>query len=70
MTPKSYSPGPEITVSNEELNLWSKPYKYTLIVIVFADDFYLVRLTLVEDYMVALFEGPWKVDDHYLIIQR
>ena len=35
-----------------------------------ADDFYLVRLSSQEDYRHALFEGPWKVADHYLIIQR
>lgn len=35
-----------------------------------ADDFFLVRLSSMEDYMHALFEGPWKVADHYLIAQR
>lgn len=35
-----------------------------------ADDFYLVKLSDIEDYRHALFEGPWKVADHYLIVQR
>lgn len=35
-----------------------------------ANDFYLVQLSSIEDYKHALFEGPWKVVDHYLIVQR
>lgn len=35
-----------------------------------ASDFFLVRLSSVEDYRHALFEGSWKVADHYLIVQR
>lgn len=35
-----------------------------------AEDFYLVELSDIEDYRHALFEGPWKVVDHYLIVQR
>lgn len=35
-----------------------------------ADDFYMVQLSSMEDYRHALFEGPWKVADHYLIVQR
>lgn len=34
------------------------------------EDYYLVRLTSAEDYRHALFEGPWKIADHYLIVQR
>lgn len=34
------------------------------------DDFYLVKLSDIEDYRQALFEGPWKIADHYLIVQR
>lgn len=35
-----------------------------------AGDFYLVQLSDIEDYMHAIFEGPWKIADHYLIVQR
>lgn len=35
-----------------------------------ADEFYLVHLSSIEDYKHALFEGPYKVADHYLIVQR
>lgn len=35
-----------------------------------ADDFYMVKLSDMEDYRHALFEGPWKIADHYLIVQR
>lgn len=34
------------------------------------DDVYLVRLSAKEDYMHVLFEGSWKVVDHYIIVQR
>ncbi|KAK7251650.1 hypothetical protein RIF29_35026 [Crotalaria pallida] len=30
----------------------------------------MVWFTVEEDYKHALFEGPWKVADHYLIVQR
>lgn len=35
-----------------------------------AEGYYLVRLSSQDDYRHALFEGPWKVADHYLIVQR
>lgn len=35
----------------------------------FADDFFLVRLSSVDDYKHALFKGLWKIADHYLIVQ-
>ncbi|KAK7243905.1 hypothetical protein RIF29_38718 [Crotalaria pallida] len=33
-------------------------------------DYFLVHFSSEEDYNHALFEGPWKVADHYLIVQR
>lgn len=33
-------------------------------------DFYLVRFTKQEYYVHALVEGPWKIADNYLIVQR
>lgn len=42
----------------------------TMKIIDLAEDFYLVRLSSKEDYLHALFEGPWKVADHYIIVQR
>lgn len=35
-----------------------------------AEDYYMVQLSDIEDYRHALYEGPWKVADHYLIVQR
>lgn len=89
---------PIIPISDEEVDLWSKPWKNMLIVKVMgkrvnfkfleqqiqipwqlkgsikimdmADDFHLGRLSSPEDYRFSLFEGPWKVMDHYLIVQR
>lgn len=34
------------------------------------DDYFMVQLSDVEDYRHALFEGPWKIADQYLIVQR
>lgn len=95
---KPYVPGPEIPLTDEEWETWSKPWRHTLIVKVLgkrvnfqvmenklqrswvkvgkikiidaADDYYLVCFTAKEDYMHALFEGPWKVADHYLVVQH
>ncbi|KAK7275492.1 hypothetical protein RIF29_16611 [Crotalaria pallida] len=33
-------------------------------------DYLLVSFSAEEDYLHALYEGPWKVADHYLIVQR
>lgn len=35
-----------------------------------ARDFYLVQLSDMQHYHHALFEGPWKIADHYLIVQK
>lgn len=32
--------------------------------------FYVVQFSEVEDYRHALFEGPWMVADHYILVQR
>lgn len=34
------------------------------------DDYYLVQFDHVEDYKFTLYEGPWRVAEHYLIVQR
>lgn len=96
--PKKFTPGREITYTEEELESWAKPWRNTLIIKVLgkkvsfrtlenklmcdwkvnetikitdlADDFYLVRLSSQKDYMHALFDGPWKVVDYYIIVHR
>ncbi|KAJ1382865.1 hypothetical protein SESBI_43849 [Sesbania bispinosa] len=35
-----------------------------------SEDFYLVRFSNEGDYKHALFEGPWLIADHYLLVQR
>ncbi|XP_057444295.1 uncharacterized protein LOC130736485 [Lotus japonicus] len=35
-----------------------------------ADDYFLVRFGSEKDYVHALFEGPWMIADHYLLVQR
>ncbi|XP_057432215.1 uncharacterized protein LOC130724967 [Lotus japonicus] len=35
-----------------------------------SEDYFLVRFSSENDYKLALFEGPWMVADHYLMIQR
>lgn len=34
------------------------------------DDYYLVQFDHVEDYKFALYEGPWRVANHYIIVQH
>lgn len=95
---KSGLKGPVIPLSDEELALWSNPWKNTLVVNVLGkrvnyrlienklnqawtkngsiqiidmhDGYFQVVFKSEEDYKHALFEGPWKVADHYLIVQR
>lgn len=35
-----------------------------------ADGYFLVYFSTEEDYSFALFEGPWMIADHYVIVQR
>lgn len=94
----SHPKGPVISISDEELAMWSAPWRNTLVIQVLGkrvsfktienklhhtwtknggikiidmhDGYYQVVLKSEEDYKHALFEGPWKVADHYLIVQR
>nr|KYP54029.1 hypothetical protein KK1_000195 [Cajanus cajan] len=34
------------------------------------NDFYLVQFSAEEDYRHALYEGPWMIADHYIVVQR
>lgn len=47
---------------------WTK--NGTIQIIDMHDEYYQVIFQNEEDYKHALFEGPWKVADHYLIVQR
>lgn len=90
--------GPVIPFFDEELALWSSPWKNTLVVNVLRkkvnfriienklnrswmknggihiidmyDGYYQIVFKSEDDYKHALFEGPWMVADHYLIVQR
>ncbi|XP_057426505.1 uncharacterized protein LOC130719928 [Lotus japonicus] len=54
---------------NQRLHrLWAK--EGDVKVIDLADDYFLVRFASENDYKLALFEGPWMVADHYLLVQR
>nr|KYP38810.1 Transposon TX1 uncharacterized [Cajanus cajan] len=35
-----------------------------------SQDYYLVQFASEEDYKHALFEGPWLIADHYIVVQR
>lgn len=35
-----------------------------------SNEFFMVRFSDEEDYKFALFEGPWHMFDHYLLVQR
>lgn len=56
------------TTQNRLEKDWSKngPIK----IIDLSDDYFLLHFQNEEDYKFALFEGPWKIQDHYLIVQR
>lgn len=47
---------------------WQK--KRSMKIVDMPDGFYLVYFSIEEDYSFALFEGPWMIADHYLIVQR
>ncbi|PNX59888.1 hypothetical protein L195_g051647 [Trifolium pratense] len=47
---------------------WAK--KGPIKVVDMADGYFLVYFSCEEDYNHALFEGPWRVADHYLLVQR
>ncbi|RYR02393.1 hypothetical protein Ahy_B06g081187 [Arachis hypogaea] len=47
---------------------WMK--KGSIRVMDLAGNFFLVRFTDQDDYAHALFEGPWMIADHYLLVQR
>ncbi|XP_020225227.1 uncharacterized protein LOC109807113 [Cajanus cajan] len=34
------------------------------------NDYYLVQFSAEEDYRHALYEGPWMIADHYILVQR
>ena len=48
--------------------VWAK--KGDVKILDLTDEFFLVRFANEGDYKHALFEGPWLVADHYLLVQR
>lgn len=58
-----------LRVLQNQLELrWSK--KGPIKVIDLSEDYFLVHFNEEEDYKFALFEDPWMIQDHYLIVQR
>nr|KYP46870.1 Transposon TX1 uncharacterized [Cajanus cajan] len=55
------------TLENKLQRCWTKGGPISIIDM--PEDFYLIKFSK-EDYQFALFEGPWLVIDHYLIVQR
>jgi hypothetical protein len=49
-------------------SLWCK--KGDLSVIDLNEDFFVVHFKDMADYHFVLFEGPWLIIDHYLLVQR
>ncbi|RYR33268.1 hypothetical protein Ahy_A10g047827 [Arachis hypogaea] len=47
---------------------WAK--QSTINVTDLEEKFFLIRFHAQEDYAYALFEGPWMIADHYLLVQR
>ncbi|KAI9116726.1 hypothetical protein K1719_012384 [Acacia pycnantha] len=48
--------------------MW-KP-RQPLKVVPLSNDYYIVSFSSMEDRDYALYEGPWMIDDHYLLVQR
>ncbi|XP_057745645.1 uncharacterized protein LOC130963559 [Arachis stenosperma] len=75
-----FNPKPVIEVSLEEYDeclpfmekwvtrRWAK--QSTINVTDLEENFFLIRFHAQEDYAYALFEGPWMIADHYLLVQR
>lgn len=55
-------------MENKLKRSWTKDVKLTITDM--PNDFYLVEFSSDANYNHALFEGPWQVADHYLIVQR
>lgn len=55
-------------LENRLQRIWARVGKINIIDM--PQDYYLVHFSALEDYKRVLFEGPWLVVDHYLIIQR
>ncbi|XP_015972044.1 uncharacterized protein LOC107495408 [Arachis duranensis] len=77
---KPFNPCPTISVSKEEFEEWSKPWKNALLAKVLGKHatFAFMEQRLhrnwekkdEDDYAHALMEGPWMTAGHYLIVQR
>nr|XP_025638314.1 uncharacterized protein LOC112733539 [Arachis hypogaea] len=77
-----FNPKPNIEVTLEEYDEWCRSWKQSLIVKPLGNKLSLQTMerwanrrwtkncTIREDYGYALFEGPWMIADHYLLIQR
>ncbi|KAI9128538.1 hypothetical protein K1719_000021 [Acacia pycnantha] len=48
--------------------MW-KP-RQPLKVVPLSNDYYIVSFSSMEDRDYALYEGPWMIDDHYILVQR
>lgn len=55
-------------MSNKLQSLWANHGPVN--VLDMHNDFFMVRFSNERDYKHALFEGPWRILDHYLWVQR
>lgn len=55
-------------LENKIQNEWAKKGKVKIVDI--PRGYYLVQFTDADDYKHALFEGAWRVSDHYILVQR
>ncbi|RDX85084.1 hypothetical protein CR513_33770, partial [Mucuna pruriens] len=54
-----------VPILDKDFEVWCTPWMGSLVVYVLGK-----RFTLVDDYKHALFEGPWMIAYHYLMVQR
>lgn len=63
--------GKNLSFKTIEGNLQKRwPKKGSIKLVDMQDGYFLVHFLAEEDYSYALYEGPWVIVDHYLIIQR
>ncbi|RYR54467.1 hypothetical protein Ahy_A06g029749 [Arachis hypogaea] len=62
---------PSIEVILEEYDEWCRWFRKEAIwVMDLEKGFFLVQFSCHEDYGYVLFEGPWMIADHYMLVQR
>nr|KYP33174.1 hypothetical protein KK1_045993 [Cajanus cajan] len=55
-------------LDNKAQREWAKAGAIRLVDL--SQEYFLVQFTVEEDYKHILFEGPWMIADHYIVVQQ